>query len=254
MNQKPPAGGFRLSKSGEKGEENVIVQETETGFILIRQHDHGQISGDFADHWVDGGRPGPSLRTAVRYHDVGWEELDGEVRRLHPKTGKPYSFVDFPMAEKLTAYRHGIDRVEAMDSYAGCLCSIHYASFFKGTSDPLELRFLEEEKRRRERLKERMTERERETLEKDWDFLRLCDDLSLFVCLNPPGRNVHPWYQEGIRYQEGKLLPEWEDEGTLRMKEGLIRGSFTIRIPFCQVDHSGQPEGKGEHRVVVKAG
>ncbi|SDX03702.1 Protein of unknown function [Marininema mesophilum] len=231
----------------------MIVRESEDGFLLIRQHDHGKISGQFADHWIAGGRPDVSLRKAAWWHDVGWEELDHEVR-THPETGHPYSFIDYPLTEKLVTYRHGLDRVQKLDEVAGCLCSMHYASFFTGTSVPEELQFLKDEDQRQKGLKEKMTEEEVTHLAEGLDFLRLCDDLSLFVCLNPPGINNHPWFEKGIPYHEWTILPHWKNKAELQFVQGLLDEDFTLTIPYRIVNREGVVTSNGTYDIKVSVG
>ncbi|SFS64725.1 DUF3891 family protein [Marininema halotolerans] len=228
----------------------MIVRRIEEGFLLIKQHDHGKVSGQFADHWLLGGRPGKSLRTAAWWHDVGWEELDQRVK-MDPEAEEPYSFIDYPLSEKLTAYRHGLDHVQQLDPLAGCLCSLHYATFFQGTSEPEALRFLQEEEDRQARLKQKMSQEERSLLPEGLAFLRLCDDLSLFLCLNPPGHNQHPWYKEGIHYNDWTLVPHWNNHSELQFAPGIIDDPFPIAIPYQLVNGQGQHIGKGTYEIDV---
>src|SRR5690606_28648276 len=106
---------------------SVIVREKDGEFILVKQHDHSQLAGRIAAHWRHRPEPYESTLLAIREHDLGWQLLDESVR-LNPTTGRPYSFMDLPMEERLPAYTWGIDQVEKIDPYAACLCSRHYVS------------------------------------------------------------------------------------------------------------------------------
>lgn len=226
----------------------MIFREREDHFILIRQHDHGKIAGDFADHWrepID-----RSTGIGIRYHDVGWQALDGEVR-WNPETGKPYSFEDYPLEGKLPSYTAGVDRVQAMDPFAGCICSMHFVSFFIDTKEPEEIRFVEWEQARQQRLIAAMGEGERKKLKGSLGLLKLCDDLSLFLCLNEPGQNEHPWYREGFRREGEFLQPVWEARDQLRIDPSPFRGSFEVTIPYQVVSRDRQPLEQGSYRIHI---
>ena len=121
----------------------MIVRKQGDRFVLFRQHDHALVSADFALR-LKRSTGYPSAVFAIAMHDVGWRPLDREVL-WNEEEDRPYSFMDYPLGPKLPAYKAGIDRVAAEDPYAGCLCSMHYASFFEGDSDPAAIRFREEE-------------------------------------------------------------------------------------------------------------
>ncbi|PTX64348.1 uncharacterized protein DUF3891 [Melghirimyces profundicolus] len=226
----------------------MIVREEKDRYILIRQHDHGRVSGDIADHWKE--TPDASTRTAVRYHDVGWEELDRSVR-WNPKTGKPYSFVDHPMEDKIRAYHSGVNRVEEMDGWAACLCSMHYVSFFSKPREEAAVRFVERETERQRRWTGGTGEADRRKLEERLRFLKLCDDLSLFLCLNSPGKNEHPWYRAGFRSGSERFLPRWEETDLLRLEPLPFFVTFEVVLPYQEISFSGKPLKEGVHRIRV---
>jgi len=149
----------------------VIVRERADSFVLVEQHEHALVSGEFAWRWAERPVPLGSTLYAVENHDVGWQELDGEVL-WNEASGRPHSFVDHPLGPKLEAWRRGIERVEARDAYAGCLCSMHYARFLVGSENPGEAVFLERERARQGRLREGMSGEELEKLERNFRFLR----------------------------------------------------------------------------------
>ncbi|PTM59873.1 DUF3891 family protein [Desmospora activa] len=229
----------------------MILRKIEDGLDLIRQHDHGWVSGDFAEHWKE--RPSSSVLFAIRYHDVGWESLDQTIT-WNPKTGQPYTFEDYPMQAKIDAYQSGVGWVQARDPYAACLCSRHYTSFFINASGEAERRFLAEEQKRQERLKRQLDEETRSRLASDWALLKLCDDLSLFLCLNPPGENRHPWYQEGFHFQGKRLNPSWEGRDTLFIEPNPFASSFTVRIPYERLTEAGQPVTVGTNVITIQSG
>ena len=175
----------------------MIVRERPDSFLLFEQHEHALIAGEFALRWRERPRPFESTLYAIANHDLAWRELDREVLWNEEKD-RPYSFVDYPLDLKLPAQRRGIDLVADHDPYAGCLCSMHYSRFLLDSVRPEEVVFREGEMERQGRLEERMSEKELENLERNFRLLRLCDGLSLLLCLNEPGgEDSPPPYLEG---------------------------------------------------------
>ena len=227
----------------------MIIREADGHYRLIGQHEHALASGEFARHWAWEPRPSESALYAIANHDVGWRELDREVL-WNEEAGRPYSFVDYPIEPKLRGYRSGIAAVEKEDKYAGLLCSMHYASFFRHPKTEPEARFLEEETTRQARLREALPSRAPESVERDFRLLQLCDDFSLFICLNDPGHNDHPWYRGGFGFMGERLEPRWEGN-TLRITPDPFTGPFEVSVPYRLVDRKGEPAGEGEVRVKV---
>ena len=217
----------------------MIVRKLQDSFLVIRQHDHGLISGEFARHWDAKIQPKTQTLYAIAEHDVGWQELDDEVR-FNPETNAPYSFVDYPLEPKLRAYGNGLDRIEGEEPYAGYLCSMHYSSFVRDSEEPAAIEFRERENIRRARIEEHLPEKWLDNVEYNFRLLQLCDDLSLFVCLNEPGENTFPWYRNGFRFLEEKLVPVWNDERTLSLSPNPFSGPFDLTVPYRRIDVSGR--------------
>jgi hypothetical protein len=226
----------------------MIVRERPDSYVLIKQHDHGLISGEFARRWAEEPRPLESTLYAIANHDVGWRGLDTFVR-WNEESGKPYSFTNYPTRPKLRAYQEGLDLLEARNPYASCLCSMHYAALVGGSED--EARFRESEVQRQRRIKSVMTEEEAGNLGHNFRLLRLCDDLSLFVCLNEPGRNDHPWYENGFELESTKFEPVWQDEFTLRLVPNPFSGPFGLIVPYMLVEKGGRTVGNNHLELRV---
>lgn len=223
----------------------MIVRKLEDSFLLIRQHDHGQISGEFARHWSAATTPQRPTLFAITNHDVGWQELDDEVR-FNPETGEPYSFIDYPLEPKLRAYKHGLDQLEVQEPYASYLCSMHYGSFVQNSEETTAIEFREREAGRRGRLEKRLPTEWLENAEYNFRLLQLCDDLSLFVCLNEPGENTVSWYKDGFDFMDQKLHPVWEDTQTLRLSPNPFSDPFDFTVPYERVGT--------DDRTIVKDG
>lgn len=213
----------------------MIVREKEDCFVLFKQYDHSVVSGVFAAHWQEKPEPYASVHCAIQNHDIGWELLDHTVL-WNEEMNEPYSFIDHPVEHKLPAYKRGIDLVESEDSYAGYLCSRHFASFFRMAKDEASILFLERENERQRRLKQTFTKQQQERLDVNFRLLQMCDDLSLFVCLNEPGENTFPWYRNGFKWDGTAINPVWKDPATLTFTPYPFTQSFEITIPYQLVN------------------
>lgn len=230
----------------------MIVREQRDHFLLVEQHEHAVVSGVFARHWAGEIRPRDAVLHAVANHDVGWKELDAEVR-WNPATGRPYSFTDYPPEPKFRAYTRGLDLVEGQNPYAGYLCSRHYGSFVRDAREPVAVAFREQEERRRAQIEPGLSAEERAHAEHNFRLLQLCDDLSLFVCLNEPGENSYPWYRDGFRFGDGRLMPVWQDRRTLRLEPNPFSKGFDLTIPYRLLDGDGTPAGGDVLELRVEA-
>jgi hypothetical protein len=193
------------------------------------------IAGEFARRWGERPRPFEPTVYAIANHDLAWREPDREVLWNEEKN-RPYSFMDYPLDLKLPAQKRGIDSVEDHDPYAGCLCSMHYARFLLDAERPEEVGFRENEFERQGRLKEGMSTVELENLERNFRFLRLCDGLSLFLCLNESGgEDSPPPYPGGFEFEGTRFESVWEDSRTLSLDPNPFREAFGIEIPYRTV-------------------
>jgi Protein of unknown function (DUF3891) len=217
----------------------MIVQERQDRYVLIKQYDHSLLSGEFARRWAESPRPFEPTLYAIANHDIGWKGLDATVR-WNETTGKPYSFTSYPVGPKLRAYKEGLDLLERQSPYAACLCSMHFESFVRGSEDEAEARFREGEIRRQQKLMGVMSVEELENIEHNFRLLQLCDDLSLFVCLNEPGRNDYPWFKNGFEFEGAKFEPVWEDSRTRRLDPNPFSGPFGLALPYTLVEKSGK--------------
>lgn len=232
----------------------MIVREQPGSFLLFGQHEHALASGEFARHWRESSQPLESTLYAVTNHDLAWRELDGHVL-WDEKRDRPYSFVHYPAALKLPAQRRGIEAVEERDPYAACLCSMHYARFLTHAKKPEEIEFRDDELDRQRRLRSGMTEEDLANLEHNLQFLRLCDGLSLFACLNEPGgEDQTPPYPGGFELGGQSFDLSWEDEHTLRLDPNPFTQPFGIEFPYQEVGRDRQPVGSGTIEIRVSTG
>ncbi|WJE15853.1 DUF3891 family protein [Halobacillus sp. ACCC02827] len=225
----------------------MIVIEKQDHFIMIQQHDHAYISGQIVAFWKKNFLLRSKLREvadwAIQQHDRAWIPLDQNPAWNEEKQ-RPYSFIDYPLAEKIEAYRRGIEEVEEQSLYAGILCSMHYASFFKEDSGVQEERnFIEEEKNRRSRLFEQMDmDIPEDIYQLHFRRLQFCDDLSLFLCMTGPDvpeEEEVPWFRNGFP-QTFDVAPEgiradWEAEDRISVHPFPFAQPFEVDIPYRRV-------------------
>ena len=232
----------------------MIVREKAGSYVLIKQHDHALASGEFAKHWARKPQPLESTLYAIAHHDVAWQGPDASVP-WNEETGRPYSFVDYPPEPKVRAYAAGLDWLEQRDPYAACLCSMHYETLVRRLGrSAAEEGFAAAESRRQARLRAEMSGEELENLEHNLNLLRLCDGLSLFVCLNEPGSEDYPPpYPGGFELSGERFAPVWEDRSTLRLNPNPFSGVFDLTIPYLVVGKDRRVLGSGrlELRVVT---
>lgn len=231
----------------------MIVRERPDSFVLFEQHDHALVSGEFARYWADEIHPRESTVYAIASHDVAWRIPDSSVR-WNGESGRPYSFVDYPPEPKLRAYRAGIDLLEFWDPYAACLCSMHYETLtraFGGGAEP-ETSFVGFEVRRQEKLRAGMSGEETRNLDRNLGLLKLCDGLSLFVCLNEPGSTERPPpYPGGFGFDGEKFEPVWEDERTLKLRPNPFSEPFDFSIPYRVFAKDRRPLDSGRLELRV---
>lgn len=199
---------------------------------LIRQHEHGLLSGELAMAWRGTSGADPlheALVLATSLHDLAWRELDAEPR-WDPETGRPHDFLTFPSEAKYRAAVEGIDRVAELHPYAAVLVSLHYSTM-GSPRRPVEFEEAEEERRL-----ELLDELEDEApgprqIRRDLDHLRLFDNLSLFVCLTPPGADPtsRPDWLTPDRFRipgEGRALePAWRGPEALSLAPFPFEGN-----------------------------
>lgn len=203
----------------------------------------------------EGGEPVDEVVVlATALHDLGWQQLD-EVPRWNPASGRPYDFREFPPDQRYRSVGEGIDRVEDLHPYAAVLVSLHYATL-GSPSRPLE--FDEEEEIRRMELLEKLGDDAPgpRRIRADLDLLRLFDNLSLFICLKPPGASpdAQPdWLTPEIlgipgaagsrdRESSPRIHLEWRDEETVALDPFPFGSApLLLDLPFRDLPDSRFP-------------
>lgn len=231
----------------------MIIRETKDSFVLVQQHDHAAFSGEAAARFQDRfymmekveespGMPAVTKETielGVTEHDRGWIRPDDTPiwdDHLHA----PYSFNEYPLLPKVTFYRMGIDELEEMHPYAALLSSLYYSVFEDLQTSEREdcVAFVHNEEERQQRISQKYTGVQQETLLLHRQILQTCDGLSLYVCLNAPGipkEEEHEWFKDGVPGSEpfgggGLVQLSWIDEKTVKADPSPFDGEFSATL------------------------
>lgn len=223
----------------------MLVQFRSDGPLrLFRQHDHALLSGELAANWCGVGRDSEALPfdliLATALHDLAWRELD-RAPLYDPDRSAPFAFHGYPLGRKLEAYRRGLDELAALHPYGALLTSLHYTSFpvVAEESD-----FQRSERDRRDSLVEALDlgEESRARLDRHVAFLRLFDNLSIFICLTPPSASLdgQPAWVERCRHLEtpdGDLIHlTWVSDDVLHADPFPFRLAIEVRLPYRELE------------------
>lgn len=233
----------------------MIVYEENDCFVMTTQHDHARLSGQFAaslreDYWPNSDYREEVLY-AIRYHDCGWIPLD-DVPFWNDRRGAPYTFLDFPLAPKLTFYKKGLEDVIKSTTYGGFLCSKHYQSFFHNATSVEAKTFYADEETRQIQLRETFNISQ-SLLTFHYQLLQFCDDLSLYACFQEPGiskREELSWFKKGFPQpfyfltEDHPILTHWNSKKTILISYPLFKEEqyFNVklkRVPKGLVDIEG---------------
>jgi hypothetical protein len=111
-------------------------------FLLITQHDHALLSGQFAERVGNGMFVPPSPFQAVvdgvALHDCGWPVHDDEAPTINGK-GEPLHVLESPMAVATRVWAESVKRASTKDPYTGLLVSLHVTalSTYAQSQDPI---------------------------------------------------------------------------------------------------------------------
>lgn len=108
----------------------MIVRDAGTGWQVVLQTDHADLSAAFARQWADTGARHESLIVATERHDDGWAVWE-QAPLIEPETSKPVGFLEVDVPAHLAFYRAAIAAVSGEDAYAGLLVSMHGAGIYR---------------------------------------------------------------------------------------------------------------------------
>lgn len=212
---------------------------------MTKQHDHAHFSGQVARGFTESlfvdRKYVQDVVLAIQEHDRAWIRLD-DTPIWNDRNAVPFSFVDYPLLPKLALYRLGLDEVEGMNEYAALLCSLHYSSFHHIRNSDLSdcVAFVNHETERQNQLKAGLGVLPDGILSTHLRLLKLCDKISLYVCLNEPGVSKdreHPWYKEGVGIAMGEqhVTANWLSSNEILIRPRLFEKETRATLKFKQV-------------------
>ncbi|WP_261378344.1 DUF3891 family protein [Paenibacillus agilis] len=97
------------------------------------------------------------------------------------------------------------------------------------------IHFIANEKERQQRIRARLGELDEHMVASHFKLLQLCDDISLYVCMNEPGVskvNEHPWYKEGFEtiIKGQKINARWISANEIKIDPCVFDSEFTATM------------------------
>ncbi|WP_185971071.1 DUF3891 family protein [Alkalicoccobacillus porphyridii] len=230
----------------------MIIRQKAQEIECIKQHDHAYISGKVAEHWIEAVHD--EVKVGIFEHDRAWIPLDEYIEK-DPERNLPHDFISYPLQPKLQAYTRGLDEVQEQSAYASLLCSRHYCSFFSGTitSQPEVKQFLEQERLRQTQILEQLQPGSEEDIEREFKLLQFCDDVSLYICMNPPGipkSDEVSWFRDGFS-QTFSFAPDgiharWLNDTDIQLKPFPFIEPLTLSFPVYTLPQSAFNERQSQ--------
>ncbi|OAB48150.1 DUF3891 family protein [Paenibacillus antarcticus] len=230
----------------------MICRERKDDWVMFDQHKHGLLAGKFAEA-LHSARFRISKRWkealyAVKDHDRGWIYLDDNPF-WNDTQDTPYTFMDFPVAVKLTFYSKGLDEIQVNSPYAALLCSLHFERLLVQANfeHPILTKYMEQEQKRRKHIQlelDLIDFTNNSELNYDLHVLKFCDDLSLYLCLNEPGvdkEHEFPWWRDGFAVSEyfdcteGEIIQAyWKNPTTVELSPFPFDSAFSVELT-CRI-------------------
>ncbi len=201
----------------------MIRIEVSGGWTLVGHQQHARLAGEFAAHWGNAEfappEPRADILTAVSRHDDAWAERDAmpfltrEGRPgafSHELVGRYSAFEEIDLAAYLGVRGRATEAVAQDNPYAAILISMHTVNLLTQQADltglspenrEMHRRFIARQQARQQELiglaRASHPEGVRpESLQRAFEFLQFCDNLSLIVCVRYPQpltlRHQHP--------------------------------------------------------------
>ncbi|WP_169084876.1 DUF3891 family protein [Paenibacillus sp. PL91] len=222
----------------------MIVYEKENAFILIAQHDHARISGDLVSAWQEQLFHSAERRDELAYaayeHDSSWIDLD-RIPLWNDADHIPFSFRDFPGNIRFFFYSKGLDHLQETSEYAALLGSILYTTLAEKFRNEDTIAFVEKEFARQSAIIERL-QLDVKLLQLHAKALLLCDELSLFACMEKPGtpRQQYEWFAGGFTYWFDRtggtsLIADWTDQSTIELQPFPFSRPVETTLSFKEV-------------------
>jgi hypothetical protein len=245
----------------------VIVGREGEDLLLVRQADHGLLSGWLAAAWGAPPWQAPEPRdgtvVGARLHDLAWTPYDEELPRR--PDGRPLAFHEVSRVVTTRLYLRGLAAVEAMDPYAGLLGSLHYTGFYvshwgwRHWARPSSLEgeeraavdaFIAHELERQRRLRRQLElgEEDELRLRCNYFWLQLWDRISLDVCRYGFGGHAEDYPAVPVGYDppapQVRLRIELRSGGVCRLRPyPLLPNPYQARVPRVRIPAAATAPG-----------
>lgn len=169
--------------------------------VAISQPAHARLAGAIAKHWGNQhtwrSEPWAPVVVAANRHDDGWEMWDASPT-IDP-SGAPLDFITVSTPTRVEIYRQGVEMVRDEDPHARALVSMHLAGLFLGRFEegaPRLADYLEGSDKSLvgKFVADQYTAEDppegatADVLMDHYRLLQVFDQISLLLCLTPPGR------------------------------------------------------------------
>ena len=207
----------------------MLLREDGDAVVCIGQPAHAWLSGQLARTWaLDPVEPWEEVCLAAEQHDLGMAGWDAEPE-LNRNTGRPYSFMELPLATHMRLWSAAPQRMLPQSRYAALLVSMHGAALYEmrdldrmSADDAESVRaYLRDQRALQERLSAGL---DGDQVRRNQRLIWIWDFLSLGLCLRWAGRTV-----EGVTLHEDTIEP-WpfrDDAVTLRTEGRRLEGTFS---------------------------
>ncbi len=106
-------------------------------WILVPQAEHARLAGGLASVWADGALasidPHAEVIAAITHHDDGWKDWDA-IPDVDPETGRPFSFIEMPLATSIDIWRRSIYLACSRGYLAAHMVSAHFTALLQKAS------------------------------------------------------------------------------------------------------------------------
>lgn len=226
----------------------MIVYKKDGIIRLYQQHEHARIAGEMArawkEEWFEGYQRWNDVIYSATEHDRGWIDFD-ETLMWDVNNDVPHSFITLPIPIKKHIYRIGLDEIESVNPYAALLSSLQFCKLMGLVSNDRHAEdFIKQEQFRHERIKYLQDIKSTVKLKELYfhlSVLRFCDDLSLFLCMYPPGTsNTATWFSQGLTekfdFLGGKpVIPNWDGEEVVRLSSFPFETDLNFDLIYREI-------------------
>jgi Protein of unknown function (DUF3891) len=196
-------------------------------WLLVSQVAHARVSGEIVRRWNE--EFTAEVVAAIAHHDDGWAEWEA-APKLDPEFGRPYSFMEMPLADALAIWSDSIASARKFGPLAGWIVASHFFVLLGDSDHAAEPAarawLLETADRRAAWLDEWHGFDPSHTLELAQEAQRMllvADLFSLWLCGDCP-----------VDETSQSILTD----STIKLRRDTLLGRFRFAVPTCDIRHS----------------